>query len=155
MNSQEEFVAEVTRQFQFLETDYGMHREPVQNGPGRTWMTYGNVNVKVIVEVEHNAYLHVTVQNLRQIKHDSLERSEFDLDEIIAASPRPPRRPELRANRESLAKAADMLRTVGAPVLQGDFETLRARQLKAVEAIRRHDAPPLPNNEPEYGTKRG
>jgi hypothetical protein len=154
MNSQEEFVAEVSRQFQFLETDYGMQREAVQSGPGRAWVTFGNVNVKVIVEIEHKAYVHVTVQNLRQIKHDSLERSEFDLDEIIAASPRPPRRQDFRANRESLARAAEMLRTVGAPVLQGDFEALRARQLKAVEAIRSHDAPPLPNNEPEYGRKR-
>lgn len=153
MFTHEEFAGEVTRHFEFLETDHAMRREPLQSSPGRSWIAYGNVNVKVVVELEHNAYISVTVQNLRHIKHDPLERSEFDLDEIIAAAPRPPRRPDLRANRESVAKAAELLRTLGAAVLAGEFETLHTRQKKAVETLRRYDAPPL-NNEPEQGRKR-
>jgi hypothetical protein len=154
MFTHEEFAAEVARHFEFLETDYGMRRESPQKAAGRSWIGFANVNVRVIVEHEENAYVSVTVQNLRHIKHDPLDRSEFDLDEIVAASPRPPRRQELRANRESVAKAADILRSFGAQALSGDFATLHARQQKAVETLRKYDAPPLPNNEPEQGRKR-
>lgn len=153
MFTHEEFAGEVARQFQFLESDFGMRREMLQTAAGRSWIGYANVNVKVVIEVEDNAYISVTVQNLRHIKHDPLERSEFDLDEIVAASPRPPRRPELRANRESVAKAAELLKSFGAAALGGEFEVLHARQQKAVETLRRYDAPPL-NNEPEQGRKR-
>ena len=154
MFTPEEFADEVARQFQFLEADYGMRRVPLQTGPGRAWTGFANPDVKVVVEIEDGTYISVTVQNLKHVKHDSLERSEFDLDEIVAASsPRPPRRQDLRANREAVAKAAETLRTLGAPVLRGDFETLHARQLKAVETLRRHDNPPL-QNEPETGKRR-
>lgn len=154
MFTQEEFASEVARQFEFLEETYGMRREALQTSPGRSWVGFANVDVRVIVELEHGTFISVTVQNLRHIKHDPLERSEFDLDEITAASPRPPRRQELRASRESVARAAETLRTVGASVLGGDFTTLHARQRKAVETLRRHDAPPLQNNEPENGRPR-
>jgi len=155
MFTQEEFAAEVARQFQFLESEYGMRREPMHAERGRAWIGFANAGVKVVVEVEDGTYISVTVQNLRHIKRDTLERSEFDLDEIVAASgPRQPRRQDLRANREGVAKAAEALRAVGAPVLRGEFDTLHARQLKAVETLRRHDNPPLQNNEPENGKRR-
>jgi hypothetical protein len=154
MFTQEEFAAEVARQFQFLEADYGMRREPMHSERGRSWVGFANTGVKVVVELEDGAYISVTVQNLRHVKHDTLERSEFDLDEIVAASsPRPPRRQDLRASREGVARAAETLRTLGAPVLGGAFDTLHARQLKAVETLRRHDNPPL-QNEPENGKSR-
>lgn len=148
MFTHDEFAAEVARHFEFLESDYGMRREPLQKAGVRSWIGYANVNVKVIVEHEENAYCSVTVQNLRHIKHDPLERSEFDLDEVVAVSPRPPRRQELRATREAVAKAAETLRTVGASVLAGDFAALHERQRKAVETLRRYN-PPLQNDAPE------
>lgn len=146
MFTHEEFAAEVARQFQFLESDYAMRREPQQKSGVRSWVGYANVNVKVVIEFEENGYCSVTVQNLRHIKHDPLERSEFDLDEIVAvSSPRPPRRQELRATRESVAKAAETLKTLGAPVLAGDFEALHARQKRAVDTLRAYN-PPLQND---------
>jgi hypothetical protein len=141
MFTHEDFAGEVARHFQFLESDYGMRREPQQKSGNRSWLGYANINVKVVIELEENAYVSVTVQNLRHIKHDPLERSEFDLDEIVAVSSRPPRRQEWRANRESVAKAAEMLKTLGAPVLAGDFTALHARQSKAVDTLRAYNPP--------------
>ena len=142
MFTHEEFAAEVARHFQFLETDYAMRREPQQKAGPRSWITYGNVDVKVVVEYEEKEFCSVTVQNLRHIKHDPLERSEFDLDEIVAVSgTRPPRRQDSRANREVVGKLAELLRTLGAPDLGGNFEALHARQRKAVETLRRYDPP--------------
>lgn len=141
MFTHDDFAAEVARHFQFLESDYGMRREPLQKSGGRSWVTYGNVNVKVVVEFEEGGYCSVTVQNLRHIKHDPLERSEFDLDEILAVSNPRQRRQELRAVRESVARAAETLRTAGAPILAGDFEALHARQKKAVDTLRAYNPP--------------
>jgi hypothetical protein len=146
MFTHEDFAEEVARHFQFLEKDYEMRREPMQKSGVRSWLTYGNINVKVVIEFEERGYLSVTVQNLRHIRHDPLERSEFDLDEILAVSnPRQQRRQEFRAVRESPARAAEALRTAGAPMLGGDFEALHARQRKAVETLRRHN-PTLTND---------
>lgn len=137
----DDFGAEVARLFEFLEKDYAMRREPMHREGARAWVSFANIDVKVIVEQEENAYCTVSVQNLRHIKHDALERSEFDLDEIIASSPRPPRRQDFRATKEGVAKAAETLRTIGAPVLAGDFTALHARQLKSVETLRRYNPP--------------
>jgi hypothetical protein len=45
---------------------------------------------------------------------------------------------------EAVARTAETLRSVGAPVLKGDFEALHARQRKLVEAVRRTN--PLTSN---------
>ena len=137
----EEFAAEVERQFQFLESEYGLRREPMHKDEARAWVGYATVDVRVIVEQEENAFLSVTVQDLRHVKHDPLERGEFDLDEIVAiTNPRPKRR-DFRATAEGIAQAAEMLRSIGGPVLKGDFEALHARQRKAVELLRRYNPP--------------
>ena len=142
MYTPENFASDVTRHFAFLESDYGMRREPAG---AVSWIVYGNESVRVIIEHETGGYCGVTVVNLRHVKHDPLERAEFDLDEIVAASgQRPPRRQDPRSMGEAIARSADTLRAVGAPVLKGDFEALHARQRKMVEAIRRHS--PLPTN---------
>jgi hypothetical protein len=140
MSTNEAFTNEVTQQFRFLEEDYGMRREPAAVSGGGHWLIYGNVNVRVVIEAEVGGTCGVTVQNLRFVKKDPLERNEFDLDEIVAtaAGPRQPRRPEPRTMQEAVARAAQTLKTVGAPVLNGDFEALHARQKKAVEVLRRH-----------------
>ena len=44
-----------------------------------------------------------------------------------------------RSMGEGVARAAETLRTIGAPVLKGDFEKLHERQRKMAEAVRRHN----------------
>ena len=145
MVSHEEFAADVARSFAFLESDYGMVREPVHVAGIGCWVTYANPQVKVVVEREIGGYCGVSVQNLRHVKKDPLERSEFDLDEIVAvANARQPRRPDPRSMSEVVARAAETLRTAGASVLKGDFEALHARQKKLVDAVRKHT--PLAQN---------
>lgn len=140
MYTHENFTEDVTRDFQFLEADYGMRREPVHVTGGGFWIQYTNATVRVIIEHELGGYCGVTVQNLRHIKRDPLERAEFDLEEIVAAAPGPrPRRQDPRSMTEAVAKAAQTLRAVGGPVLKGEFEELQTRQRKAVEALRRHN----------------
>ena len=137
------FAAEVARAFEYLETEFGLRREPMHRDGRHAWVVYANVDVKVIVEHEENAYCGVSVQNLRYVKHDALERSEFDLDEIMAAA-RPQqqqRRQEWRSSPEALRKAAELLKSVGGPVLRGDFEALHTRQRRTVETLRRYNPP--------------
>ena len=141
MYTQENFEADVARDFAFLESEYGLSRVP---GAG-PWIVYASTVLKVIVEHEVGGHCGVTVVNLRHVKRDPLERGEFDLEEIVAVSgQRPPRRPEPRSMSEAVARSAETLRAVGGPVLGGDFEALHARQRKMVEAVRRHS--PLPSN---------
>jgi len=141
MYTHENFAADVARDFEFLETEYGMRREPAPVSSGGVWVLYANPTVKVIVEHELGGYCGVSVQNLRHIKSDPLERAEFDLEEIVAISgaSRQGRRPDPRSMSEAISRAAQTLRTVGAAVLKGDFEALQVRQRKAVEALRRHN----------------
>jgi hypothetical protein len=139
MYTHDDFATDVVRHFQFLETDYGMRREPLQKAGVSVWVTYANPTVKVVIENETGGFCGVSVQNLRHVKKDPLERSEFDLDEIIAVSgSRPPRRQDAHSVSEAIARAAETLRAIGAPVLNGDFEALHERQRKAADAIRRH-----------------
>ena len=141
MYTHENFAADVTRDFEFLETEYGMRRDPVHVAGSNYWILYTNATVRVIVEHEIGGSCGVTVQNLRHVKRDPLERAEFDLEEIVAAAgaPRPGKRQEPRSMTEAIARAAQTLRTVGGPVLNGAFEELQTRQRKAVEALRRHN----------------
>jgi len=147
----EDFATEVERQFQFLDSEYRLRREPMQKEGARAWVGYANVDIRVVIEQEENAFCSITVQDLRHIKHDPLERGEFDLDEIVAiTNPRPKRR-DFRATREGIAQAAEMLRAIGRPVLEGDFAALHERQRKAVELLRRYN-PPI-QGEPVGGSK--
>lgn len=141
MYTHENFAADVVRNFAFLESDYGMRREPAGSS---SWVVYANPQVKVVIEHEIGGYCGVTVVNLRHVKRDPLERAEFDLEEIIAVGPRQPRRPDPRSMSEAVAKSADTLRSLGASVLKGDFEALHARQRRLVEALRQHN--PLTSN---------
>ena len=101
--------------------------------------------MKIVVEHEPGGYCGVSVLNLRHVKRDPLERSEFDLEEIVAVGgPRQTRRQDPRSMSEAVAKAAETLRSVGESVLKGDFEALHARQRKLVEAVRRNN--PLSSN---------
>ena len=145
MYTHENFAADVTRNFEFLESEYGMRREPMHvAGPG-AWIAYANIDVRVIVESEIGGSCGVTVVNLRHVKRDPLERSEFDLEEIVAlAQGRQQRRQDPRSMSEAIARSAETLRSVGGPVLKGDFEALHARQQKHVEANRRNN-PLAPN----------
>ncbi|MEO8380030.1 MAG: hypothetical protein ABI779_10245 [Acidobacteriota bacterium] len=140
MYTHENFTADVLREFQFLESDFGMRREPVPVSGGGSWIQFASPTVRVIVEHELGGYCGVTVQNLRHVKRDPLERSEFDLEEImaVAGGPRQGRKQDPRSLSEAIARAAQSLRSAGAPVLNGDFEALQTRQMKAVEALRRH-----------------
>ena len=137
MYTHENFAADVARNFEFLESEYGMRREPLQVAGGGSWVVYANSLMKIVVEYELGGYCGVSVLNLRHVKRDPLERSEFDLEEIIAIGPRQTRRQEPRSMSEAVARNAETLRSVGAPVLKGDFEALHARQRKLVEAVRR------------------
>jgi hypothetical protein len=140
MYTHENFAADVARNFEFLESEYGMHRDPVQIAGGSSWVTYTNSTMKVVVEHELGGYCGVSVLNLRHVKRDPLERSEFDLEEIIAVGgSRQTRRQDPRSMSEAVARAAETLRSVGAPVLKGDFEALHARQRKLLEAVRRNN----------------
>jgi len=145
MYTHENFAADVTRHFEFLESEYGMRREPAHIAGAGSWVVYGNPTVKVVVEHEIGGYCSVSVVNLHHVKRDPLERSEFDLDEIVAVvGSRQTRRQEPRSTTEAVARAAETLRSVGASVLKGDFEALHAQQRKRVEAVRRHN--PLTSN---------
>jgi hypothetical protein len=144
MYTHENFAADVLQNFEFLESEYGMRREPTHVAGAGSWVVYANLNVKVVIEYEVGGSCGVSVVNLRHVKHDPLERSEFDLEEIIAvAAPRQQRRQDPRSMSEAVAKSAETLRSIGASVLKGDFEALHTRQRGRVEALRRHN--PLTN----------
>jgi hypothetical protein len=136
----EAFTREVTKEFAFLEETHGMRREPAAVSGGGFWLIYGNTDVRVVIELEIGGHVGVSVQNLRHIKRDPLERSEFDLEEIVsvANARRDGRRGEPRSMAEAVARAAQTLRAVGSSVLHGDFAALHERQRKAVEALRHH-----------------
>ena len=145
MYTNENFATDVTRNFEFLELEYGMRREPPQVAGGGSWVVYANSLLKIVVEYEGGGYCGVSAVNLRHVKHDPLERSEFDLEEIVAVGgPRQTQRQDPRSMSEAVAKCAETLRSVGASVLKGDFEALHARQRKLVEAVRRNN--PLSSN---------
>lgn len=145
MYTHENFAEDVARNFEFLESEYGMRREPPHVAGAGSWVVYVNPLVKVVVEHETGDYCGVSVVNLRHVKRDPLERSEFDLDEIVAvAGPRQKQRQGPRSMGEAVARSAETLRSVGAPVLKGDFEALHARQRRHVEAVRRNS--PLASN---------
>lgn len=140
MYTHDNFAEDVTRDFQFLETEYGLRREPVHVTGGGFWVSYVNPTVRVVIEHELGGHCGVTVQNLKHVKRDPLERAEFDLEEIVATAGGPrQRRQDPRSMTEAVAKAAQTLRSVGGPVLNGAFEELQTRQRKAVEALRRHN----------------
>lgn len=138
MYTQEDFEADVIRDFEFLVTQYGMRREPLRSAGVGTWITYANPMAKVIIEYEVGGFCGVTVQNPRFIQHDPQERSEFDLEEIIEVSPnKPQRRRDPKNVTELIARSAETLRTLGDAVLKGDFDALHERQRKVVEAGKR------------------
>jgi hypothetical protein len=145
MYTHEDFAADVARHFEFLESEYAMRRQPAHIAGIASWVEYATPNIKVVVEYEIGAWVGVSVVNLRHVKRDPLERSEFDLEEVLAVSgTRPQRRQEPRSPSEAVARAAETLRSVGGSVLKGDFEALHARQRKLVEAVRRNN--PLTSN---------
>ena len=138
----ENFATDVARNFQFLESEYAMRREPPHVAGAGSWVVYANLLLKVVVEYEVGGYCGVSVVNLRHEKRDPLERSEFDLEEIVTVSgPRQTRRQDPRSMSEAVARCAETLRAVGASVLKGDFEALHARQRRHVEAVRRNNPP--------------
>lgn len=138
MYTHEDFVSDVLRNFEFLETEYAMRREPLQVAGAGCWVAFSNAVARVVIEHETAGYCSVSVQNPHHVKKDPLERSEFDLEEIVAVSGgRPPRRMDGRPMSEVLARAAETLRGAGTAALKGDFEALHARQRKTVESIRK------------------
>jgi hypothetical protein len=140
MYTNEQFSQDVAASFAFLESDYGMRRHPIHIAGAGAWIAYENADVKVVVEHEGVGYCGVSVQDLRHVSRDSLERTEFDLEEILKLSGvREPRRQDSPKNMTAVvARAADQLRTSCAAVLKGDFSTLHARQFKYVEAVRKN-----------------
>jgi hypothetical protein len=139
MYTHENFAADVARSFEFLESEYGMRREPPQGAGVGSWVVYANSLMKIVVEYEVGGYCGVSVVNLRHVKRDPLERSEFDLSEIVAVSGlREQRRQDPRSMSEAVSRCAETLRSAGASVLKGDFEALQARQRRHVEAVRRN-----------------
>lgn len=141
MDKHEAFAADVTREFTFLEEDYGLRREPHHITSEGSWIIYSGPLVSVVIENEFGGTCGVSIRNLRHVKRDPLERGEFDLDEILAVAggQKQGRRQDPRSMTESITRAAQSLRSTGATVLQGNFEALEARQRKAVEALRRHN----------------
>ena len=150
MDKHEAFGADVIREFKFLEDEYALRREPHHITGEGSWITYGGLNVAVIIELEQGNSVGVTVRNLRYVKRDPLERGEFDLEEVAALAGgqrQQGRGREPRNVTEAVARAAQTLRATGPSVLGGDFEALHARQRKAVEGLRRH-TPLGPEKEP-------
>lgn len=144
MYSHDDFAKDVIRNFEFLESEYALRREPMHVEGAGCWVAYGSPTVRVIVEHELGNYCGVTIQNVRHVKRDPLERSEFDLEEIVAVSGlKQPRRQDPRSPGEAVGRAAETLRAVGEPVLKGEFEALHTRQLKLVEALRKSQQNPL------------
>ncbi len=144
MSSHDDFAKDVIKSFEFLESEYGLRREPMHVEGAGGWIGYANATIRVIIEHELGNYCGVTVQNLPHVKRDPQERSEFDLDEIVAVSgTRPQRRQEPRSLSEAITRASETLRAVGGPALKGDFEALHARQLKLIEAVRKGNQNPL------------
>lgn len=140
MYTHENFAADVARNFEFLESEYGMRREPPHVAGAGSWVVYVNSLLKIVVEYEAGGYCGVSVVNFRHEKRDPMERSEFDLEEIITVSgPRQTRGQDPRSMSEAVARCAGTLRSVGASVLKGDFEALHARQRRHVEAVRRNN----------------
>lgn len=137
MEKHEAFAADVTREFQFLEEEYGLRRMPQHVSSEGSWIVYAGTDVSVTIEQERGVECGVSVRNLRHVKHDPLERGEFDLEELVAVAGAQPRRQPPRSMSEAIARAAETLRTIGGPVLKGDFEALQTRQRKAVDALRR------------------
>lgn len=141
MYTAENFAADVAKHFAFLESDFGMKREPLGSSGG-AWISYSNDVTRVTIEHEIGGYCGVSLVNLRHVQKDPLERSEFDLDEVLAVAGRQqPRRGEPRSMAEAVARAAELLRSHGAVMLKGDFEALHARQAKVVEAARKRNPP--------------
>ncbi len=137
----EQFAADVAQKFEFLESTYGLRRHGLHAEGAGAWIVYENIDVKVTVELEIGGSCGVSVQNLRHVNRDPLERNEFDLDEIVGLSgARQQRRQEPRSIPEAVAKAAQLLQSTGSSVLKGDFVALHARQAKAAETIRRNSA---------------
>jgi hypothetical protein len=137
MYTHENFAADVARSFEFLESEYGLRREAPHVAGVGSWVVYSNALLKIVVESEVGGSCGVTAVNLRHVKRDPMERSEFDLEEIVAvAGPRPKRRPDPRSMTEAVARCAETLRSMGASVLKGDFEALHVRQRRLVEALR-------------------
>src|SRR5258705_12742359 len=98
MYTHENFAADVARNFEFLESEYGMRRDPPHVEGVGSWVVYANSIIKIVVEHELGGYCGVSVMNLRHVKQDPMERSEFDLEEIVAVSAtRQPRRQEPRS----------------------------------------------------------
>jgi hypothetical protein len=170
MDKHESFAADVIRAFKFLEDEYALRREPHHIGSDGSWISYTGTNVTVIVEYEAGGSCGVSVRDLRFIKRDPLDRGEFDLEEIVALGGnqrQQGRRPDPRSMSEAVNRAAQTLRTAGAPVLGGEFAQLHERQRKNAEALRKHnpltgELEPPPDNsgsketrgEAGYGTRR-
>jgi hypothetical protein len=134
----DDFAGDVTGSFEFLESEYAMQRSPTSGSGAGTWITYSGTAALVTIEFEPGGYCGVTVRNPRHVKEDPMERSEFDLEEIIAVHGNAPRqRQEPRSMSEAVARAAQALRAAGDRVLRGDFEALHERQKLAVQAARR------------------
>jgi hypothetical protein len=144
MYTHENFGVDVARNFEFLESEYAMRREPLHVAGAASWVVYANPLMKIVIEYEVGGYCGVSVVNLRHVKRDPLERSEFDLEEIVAVGGRQPRRQDPRSVSEAVARYAETLRSAGVSVLKGDFEALHARQRRFVDAVRRHN--PLTSN---------
>lgn len=141
MYTHEQFANDVMRRFEFLETDYAMKRHAAVTEGQVSWIVYENPNAKVFVEHELGASCSLSVQNPRYIKRDPLERNEFDIEEVaVVAGRKLSKRDEPRTAAEAVAKWADLLRAVGGPVLNGDFEELQARQQKMADTIRKNQA---------------
>ena len=154
MYTHEQFAADVVKRVEFLETTFGMRRHPAHVEGRVSWIAYENSKAKVIVEHELGASCTVSIQNLRHVKKDPLERGEFDLDEVVAASGKKlSRRDEPRNVPEAVAKSAELLQNLGAGVLNGEFAELQARQQKMADTIRKHQAAYdlTPLGEPDRG----
>jgi len=136
----EQFGADVTQKFEFLESAFGLRRHALHVEGAGSWMIYENVDVKVTIEYEVGGSCGVSVQNLRHVNKDPLERNEFDLDEIVALAGAKPRREQPSSMTEAVSRAAQLLQQSGSGVLKGDFVALHARQAKAADTIRRNNA---------------
>ena len=136
----EQFGSDVAQKFEFLESSHGLRRHALHAESAGAWIIYENADVKVTVEYEIGGSCGVSVQNVRHVNRDPLERNEFDLDEIVALSGGKPRREEPRSMPEAVSRAAQLLQSAGSSVLKGDFVALHARQARAAETIRRNNA---------------
>lgn len=128
------FERAVEASFAFLVRHYGFRSPECHAGDSEAWVVYMNRQVRVTVSRKHASGCTVSLEGPRFL---DILRSDFDLDELAQEMARAgrytPKPSAALTLEESVAHCAEVLLTIGAEVLNGDFTML-------AEAERRRQA---------------